>query len=362
MSTELGLPTLAELRQRQSVKWRLYGEDVLPLWVAELDVALAPAVQQVLTRAVELSDTGYCWPWELGAAFAGFAQRRWDWSVDPTRCHAVPDVMTGVGEALERLTAPGDGVIICPPVYPPFFSVPAMVGRRVVEVPLLPDGSLDLAGIDHALAAGARAVLLCNPHNPTGRVWSDTELDGLDEVARRHDGLVLSDEIHAPLTLPGAVFSPYLRGGRRGVALVSASKAFNLAGLKAALMVAGSADLHDRLAARPPELAHRVGHFGVLAGAAAWTEGDAWLDALLVHLDDVRSWLTGELAGLTATPWEPPQAGYLAWLDLGRTASELLTAGVAVSDGADFGRPGWVRLNAGTSKEVLRAALDRLRA
>lgn len=354
----LELPPLADLRRRRSAKWRLYGEDVLPLWVAELDVGLAPSVRDVLAQAVRDGDTGYSWPWDLAPAFARFAARRWDWAVEPTWCHPVPDVMAGVGEVLELLTDPGDGVVICPPVYPPFFQAPGLVRRTVVEVPLA-GADLDLPGIDAALAAGARAVLLCSPHNPLGRVWSATELDDLDEMVRRHDAVVLSDEIHAPLTLPGAEFTPYLRGReRQAVALVSASKAFNLAGLKAALIVAGSERVQARLATRPMELAHRAGHFGVLAGIAAYDDGDAWLSHLLRHLDAMRG-LLGTLLPAGAR-WTPPAAGYLAWLDLGRPAVDLLRTGVALSDGADFGSPGWVRLNFGTSAEILTEALRRL--
>ncbi|MGZ6826557.1 MAG: aminotransferase class I/II-fold pyridoxal phosphate-dependent enzyme, partial [Mycobacteriales bacterium] len=182
--------SLAELRQRRSAKWSLYGEDVLPLWVAELDVPLAPCVTEALERAVRLGDTGYAWtgpqdgsPGELALAFAGFARRRWGWDPDVTASRVVADVMSGVAEVLQVLTAPGDGVVVCPPVYHPFFAVPPLVGRAVVEVPLV-DGALDLPGIDRALREGARAVLLCSPHNPTGRVWTAGELADLDAVVR----------------------------------------------------------------------------------------------------------------------------------------------------------------------------------
>ncbi len=176
VNTDFDALPLHALRRRRSVKWRTYDDDVLPLWVAELDVPLAPVVQEVLREAVEHGDTGYAAPLGLGPAFAGFAGRQWGWTVDPARCWTVGDVMVGVGEALKALTAVGDGVVICPPVYTPFFRVVPEHGRVPVEVPLSRDGALDLAGIDAALRAGARAVLLCSPHNPTGRVWSSLEL------------------------------------------------------------------------------------------------------------------------------------------------------------------------------------------
>jgi cystathionine beta-lyase len=367
---DLDALTLAELRERQSVKWRLHGPDVLPLWVAEMDVPLAPCVKEVLHAAVDRGDTGYAagleadlGPGPLARAFAGFAERQWGWRPELAGSRVVADVMTGVAEVLQVLTAPGDGVVICPPVYHPFFVVPPLVGRPVVEVPLV-DGGLDLDGIDRALAAGARAVLLCSPHNPTGRVWNPAELDALDAVVRRHEAVVLADEIHAPLVLPGTAFTPYLTVEREAVCLTSASKAFNLPGLKAALVLAGSPRIQERLWQVPLEVSFRTGHLGVLAGTAAFTEGDGWLDALRAHLVRQRD-LVGELLPDGVT-WEPPQASYLAWLRFGieQPAARVLERGrVALVEGTDFGAPGagHARLNFGTTTEVLTLAMARLR-
>jgi cysteine-S-conjugate beta-lyase len=360
---------LEVLRRRGSAKWRAVEPDVLPVWVAELDVPLAPAVTRVLREAVETGDTGYAFPADLAPAFAGFAARRWQWRVDVERCWPVADVMVGVGEALRMLTEPGDGVVICPPVYPPFFRVPEEHGRRVVQVPLGPGGGLDLPGIEAALADGARAVLLASPHNPTGRVWTSADLADLDAVVHRHGAVVVSDEIHAPLTLTGATFTPYLAGGdRAAVAVVSASKAFNLAGLKAALLVAGSPAVQERLVRLPEEVAYRAGHLGVLASVAAWRDGDAWLDALLVHLDRNRRLLGGLLPA--GVGYAPPQASYLAWLDfrgigLRSPAARLLEHGrVALVEGSDFGvvGEGFARLNLGTTRAVLEEAAKRVAA
>lgn len=367
MGPDFDALTLAELQRRSSVKWREHPPDVLPMWVAELDVPLAPAVSRVLREAVERGDTGYAFPSSLPPAFVAFAARRWGWEVDPARCWPVADVMVGVGEALRVLTSPGDGVVICPPVYPPFFHVPAEHARVVVEVPLASDGALDLAGIDRALSAGARAVLLSSPHNPTGRVWTAAELQALDDVVRPHGALVISDEIHAPLTLPGATFAPYLAAGERNaVAVVSASKAFNLAGLKAALLVAGTSAIAERLAALPYEVAYRCGHLGTAASVAAWEEGDAWLDGLLAHLDRNRQLLAELLA--PGVGYTPPQASYLAWLDfralgLQSPAAHLLEHGrVALVEGSDFGAPGagFARLNLGTTRAVLEEGARRV--
>ena len=369
MGPDFDALTLDELRRRSSAKWREHGPDVLPMWVAELDVPLAPAVTRVLREAVEHGDTGYAFPSSLAPAFASFAARRWGWQVDPARCWPVADVMVGVAEALRMLTSPGDGVVVCPPVYPPFFHVPVEHGRVVVEVPLDPGGGLDLPRIDAALGAGARAVLLSSPHNPTGRVWTAAELQALDDVVRPHGAVVVSDEIHAPLTLPGARFAPYLGAGERdAVAVVSASKAFNLAGLKAALLVAGSAAVAERLATLSYEVAYRCGHLGTAASVAAWTDGDAWLDGLIAHLDRNRRLLADLLPA--GVGYAPPQASYLAWLDfrplgLEAPAARLLERGrVALVEGSDFGAAGagFARLNLGTTRAVLEEGARRVRA
>jgi cystathionine beta-lyase len=348
------------LRARRSIKWRLYPPDVLPLWVAELDVPLASCVTEVLQDAVARGDTGYTAPFELGAAFAGFAHRHWDWAVDPTWCFPVGDVKAGVAAALSVLTDPGDRVVVCPPVYHPFFEVPPSTGRPVQPVPLV-DGALDLPGIDLALGAGAKAVLLCSPHNPTGRVWTSDELDALDQVVRRHEAVVVADEVHAPLTLPGATFTPYTRHPRRAVVVTSGSKAFNLAGLKCALLVAGDEATLAALRRLPLELGMKAGHLGALANTAALTHGDAWLADLIGHLDRMRRLLVEGLPegiGLTV-----PQASYLAWLSFPDElpAERLLREQrLALSEGRDFGQSHHARLNFGTTTEVLTLALRRL--
>jgi cysteine-S-conjugate beta-lyase len=361
--------SLDELRQRQSAKWRLHDPDVLPLWVAEMDVRLAPCVAEALRTAVDRGDTGYAAgvapdlsPGPLARAFAGFAERQWGWRPDLSASRLVADVMTGVAEVLQVVTAPGDGVVICPPVYPPFFAVPPLAGRTVVEVPLV-DGGLDLDGIDRALAAGARAVLLSSPHNPTGRVWTAAELEDLDVVVRRHDAWVLADEIHAPLTLPGTTFSPYLTTERQAVVLTSASKAFNLPGLKAALLLAGSPVAQQRLWQVPMEVSFHAGHLGVLAGVAAFEGGDAWLAEVRAGIAERHALLADLLP--PSVGFQPPPASYLAWLSFGtpRPAERLLReARVALVEGTDFGTggEGFARLNVATSTEVLALAAERV--
>jgi cystathionine beta-lyase len=339
-----------------------------------MDFALAPAVAAALRTAVELGDTGYASPGDLPAAFAGFAAARFDWTVEPAYVRAVADVMSGVLEVLRALTQPGDGVVVCPPVYQPFFVVTELAGRNVVEVPLDASDRLDLEGLEQAFAAGGRALLLCHPHNPTGTVFTESELRRVAELAAAHGVLVVSDEVHAPMTMPGERHVPFLTLGADaadcGLAIVSASKAWNVAGLKCALVVAGSERMDERLQALPLDVRFHVGHFGVLAAVAAFRDSGEWLDALVRQLDENRLRL-GELLArdLPAIRYRPPGAGYLAWLDcrdlgLGDDpAAVFLERGrVALSPGPGFGEQGkgFARLNFATSSELLAEAVRRL--
>jgi cystathionine beta-lyase len=296
---------LEAVRRRHSKKWASHPPDVLQSFIAEMDFPLAPEISAVLVEAIANGDLGYAYaPGSgLGEAFAGFAQRRWDWDVDPEAVVAIPDVIVGVAELLRLLTKPGAGVVINTPVYPPFFSVIAEAGRRVVEVPLLgPDRPerLPLDGIDQAFAEGAEAMLLCNPHNPTGYVAGRDELLALGEIVQSHAGLLLADEIHAPLTLEGANHVPFCTlpgdASESAVALTSATKAWNFAGLKCGLAVARSQRMRDALAALSVDLHDRVGLLGVLASVAAFARGEPWLDELRAYLADTRRWFPSLLA------------------------------------------------------------------
>jgi cysteine-S-conjugate beta-lyase len=352
------------LLARRSAKYSTYPPDVLPAWVAEMDFGLAPPVKAALRAAIDNDDAGYLGAdheWLL-SAFADFAARRLDWTVDPAHVVAVTDVMVGVEELLLVLTAAGDGVIVNPPVYPPYYADVAHAGRQVVRVALRPDGSLDLDGIDRAFAAGARALLLCNPHNPTGRVLPREELEGLRDVANAHDAWVISDEIHGPLAWDGYV--PWLTvPGARGFAVTAASKAFNLAGLKLGLIVG------EEVGRLPDAMHWRAGYLGAVGAEAGFREGDAWLDDTLAVLRSNHA----RLQTLLPSPLRavPAQASFLAWLDCREAglgddpAAVFLERGrLALSRGIDFGEPGrgFARLNVGTTPELLEEAVRRLEA
>ena len=371
--------SLAELRTRTSEKWATYPEDVLPAFVAEMDFPLADPIKHVLLEAVEHGDTGYAFAQALPGAFAEFARAWFDWTVDPARVFVVPDVIVGVAEALSVITKPGSGVVVDAPTYPPFFTAIPEYERKVVNVPLLrtPRGwDLNFDALESAFKAGAQAYLLCNPHNPTGRVFSRADLERVAGLAARYGVAVLSDENHAPLTLAGAIHTPFVSLGEEiasnAVTVISAAKAFNLAGLKCAVVVAGSDEMRTRLTKLPRALPFRASHFGVLAAIAAYRQGSDWLRSLNAHLDRNRKLLAQLLAAqLPAIRYIPPEASYLAWLDctdlgLGRDpAAHFLKHGrVALTGGLHFGPTGdgFARLNIGTTSALLTEAVARMAA
>jgi cystathionine beta-lyase len=337
-----------------------------------MDFPLAAPVKRVLLEAIELDDCGYPDPAELGAAFAEFALKRHGWQVEPTAVSPSPDVVGALTAVLKELAAPGGRVVINTPVYHPFFAVVEEAGCELVEVPLA-GAELDVEGIDRAFADGAAALILCSPHNPTGAVPSRAELEAIAASAARHGAWVLADEIHASLTLPGAEHLPFLTvseaARQRGVAFWSASKAFNLAGLRCAEIVTASADA-AALIERLPVSATHCGHLGALASIAAFRDGGRWLDEVLAVLDHNRELLAQLLgARLPEVVYEPPQAGYLAWLDfrglkLGPDpADPILERGrLALSPGLQFGPQGagFARLNLGTSPALVEEAVERI--
>jgi len=380
-ATPLRALPIDELRQRTSTKWRKYGEDVLPFFVAETDYALAPAITDVLTRAVQLGDTGYTPP-EPGVreAFVGFAERRWGWTVEPSHVFWTGDVMMGVVEILRRVIEPGDRVVVMPPVYPPFYDTVEEAGGVVERVPLVASDAgweIDLLGVEAALAGGARAVLLCNPHNPTGTVHTPETLAALAEIAEGFGATVVSDEIHGPLAYAQRPFTPFLAASdsarRVGYAVTSASKTFNLAGLKCAVMIAGGDAQAKELRALPWEVEWRTGLFGALSNVAAYSAAsDEWLASLLTALDANRLLLADLLAEhLPQARYLPPDAGFLAWVDLSAygwgdnpAVKVLREAKVALHHGPLFGAEGkgHVRINFGCDPDLLREAVERVGA
>jgi cystathionine beta-lyase len=374
------------------MKWRAYAHDVLPLWVAEMDVPLAEPITEALMRAIRRGDTGYPTGTGYAEALRGFAADRWGWSgINVERTALVPDVMMGATEMLRLVTRPGQAIVVNCPVYPPFFSFVEHMDRRIIEAPLDATGRLDFDALAQAfeeatIGGQGAAYLLCSPHNPTGTVHTAAELERVASLAQSHGVRVVVDEIHAPLVLSGAGFVPYLSvpGTGRAISLMSASKGWNLAGLKAALAIAGP-DAAADLARLPEEVSHGPSHLGVIAHTAALRDGGAWLDALLEGLDYNRRLLADLVAEhLPLVLYRPPQATFLAWLDCralgfdqgessgsargivtsieGAAAVFLEQSRVAVSAGPAFGTggEGHVRLNYATSPAILTEAVQRM--
>lgn len=360
-------------RRRTSIKWQQFDPEVLPLWVAEMDVLPAPAVAEELRRITTDGDLGYP---VAGPYLESVARwyRTWDAPVDPARMALVTDAMSGVKAAIIALTEPGDPVYITVPVYPPFHTVVPAAGRRLVPVPLGEGGRLDVAALESAFAdsPGRGAVLLSNPHNPTGTVPTPAELAALARAAERQGVGVVSDEVHAPLVLPGARFTPFVSvpEGAGALSVISPAKGWNLAGLKAAAVVGGpqAAAAVRRV---PEDLAYTASHVAVRAHMAAMDHGQGWLADLVRDLAANRT-LLGELLSqhLPEVRWRPGEATYLAWLDcrevdLGDDPAGHLrrSAGVALSSGLPFGEGrGWARLNFAASPEVLTEAVRRISA
>lgn len=371
--------SLDELRRsRTSVKWRAHASDVLPLFIAEMDAAPCPAVVDAVTSAVARGDSGYAWSLPYASACASFADVEWGWSFDPDQTTSVADVLTGVVHLIGLFTEPGGPVVISSPVYNAFFDVIASTGRRVVDAPLSASGELDPESLERVFgelhtAREPAVYLLSNPHNPTGTVHSLALLGRLATLADEYGVQIISDEIHGPLVYDDTVFTPYLAvpGSERGITVTSASKAWNLAGLKAAVIVPGP-DAVVEVGRLHPLVTYGASHLGVIAQTAAYTQGREWVHQLVGELDDNRA-LLGELVAerLPGVGLVAPPSTYLAWLDFRRVglgddpAAVVLERGrVALSPGPTFGRSGagFARLNFATSAEILRVAVDRIAA
>jgi cysteine-S-conjugate beta-lyase len=366
-----------EARRALILKWGSVPDDVIPAWVAEMDYHLDPVVHDAVLRALRDGVTGYPVFGSgdgLGTAYAGFAGRHFGARVEPDWVIPVVDVTAGVRVALAVLS--DDAPVVFPtPGYPPQFGVPGLTGRTLVELRADPDSetaTLDLDRLDALFAAGARTLLLTQPHNPWGRVFTRAELEGVRDVVVRHGARVVSDEIHAPLVLPGAEHVSYLSiGGTHdhAIAVVAASKAFNTAGLRCAQLVVPEASARRRILDSPMAANDSWSPLGVVAAVAAYEHGDPWLASLVERLDRQRT-LLGELLAehLPEVRRWPLEATYLAWLDVGPygyddpAAVALERGRVKLGPGADFGAGlgGHVRLNIATSPERLTEIVRRL--
>jgi cystathionine beta-lyase len=368
---------VATLRRAGGVKWSMYP-DAIGAFVAEMDFGTAPPVTAALHAAVAGGAFGYlpaALAEAMSSAYAAFSRDRYGWAVDPADVRPVADVVAGLTLAIEHFSAPGTPVVLPTPAYMPFVSVPPRLGREVIEVPLTAERNYDLDALDAAFAAGGDLLILCNPHNPVGRVLSPAEMLAIAAVVDRYGGRVFSDEIHAPLVFPGhrhvpyASLSPVTAG--HTLTATSASKAWNLPGLKCAQVVLSNDPDRETWARVGPLAEHGSSNLGVIANTAAYAEGGPWLAEVLAYLDGNRRLLADQVAELLpGVGYTPPEGTYLGWLDFRATgpaepaAYFLEKAGVAMTDGALCGEAGrgFGRLNFALPRPVLREAVRRIAA
>ena len=375
-------PNLAELQTHRSEKWRGFPADVLPLPVAEMDFPVAQPIRDLLTQMVAKSDLGYLGSIpELGLGFKKFSAERWNWEVDPLQVRAATDVGVAVVEILRVFTKPGDSILISSPVYHNFYNWINETHLNLVDVPFERTGDesanpweINWDGIEKAYASGLKVHILCSPHNPLGRIYTKEELLRIVALAKRYDVLVISDEIHAPLTYKGNTFTPILNLGTDAesvsVTVTAASKGWNIAGLKCAIIVSQNQAINERLATMPMAVHYRASLLGGFATAIAFAEGGVWLDSVMENLDHNRHMIKELLnSQLPSVKYHIPDNSYLAWLDLealnlGDNPTETLLAKgrVAFNAGHTYGKQcsQYVRLNFATSPTIITEAIHRI--
>jgi cysteine-S-conjugate beta-lyase len=373
---------VVDRRASDSNKWHKFPADVLPLWVADMDFPSPPAVVDALRARVEHGFFGYLREHnELPAVVAERLAKRYGWRVSPEAIVALPGVIAGFNQALRALTSPGDGLLVQTPVYPPILRAAGNHGLRRDEHALTrgADGrhAVDLETFGASFRDRTRAFLLCNPHNPVGRLYGRTELEGMAAACLRRDVAIVADEIHCDLLLDGrqhvpiASLAPEIE--QRTITLMAPSKTFNLPGLKCAVGIVPDPELRQRFVAAGADLVPKINLLGYIAAVAAYREADAWLDELLAYLADNRDFLVEQVrTRLPGVVVAPPEATYLAWLDCRAAAPAaadpytffLERARVALSDGSAFGPggAGFVRLNFGCPRTLLAQGLERMRA
>lgn len=378
------------LRSRRNVKWSRHGADVIPAWIADMDLPVAEPVQEALERLSRDQDYGY--PQRDGGrpdvqvarAFARWMKTRFDWDIDPDLGVACIDLVQACTALVTAFSEPGGGVILQTPAYPPMREAIGGVGRALLDNPLCVSAAsgagyvIDVDGLREHARAGAEVMLFCNPQNPTGRAFTRDELEDIARIVLESDLVVVSDEIHADLVygrrrhIPFASLSPEIAA--RTVTINSATKSFNIAGLRCAVMQFGSPALMERFFRRiPRRLLGQPAISGIDATVAAWTDprSEDWLDSVVAYLESRRDWLAGAVrAEIPSIRMHPPEATYLAWLDCAAVCGNLPAsqwaldrARVACNPGETFaqGYGAHMRLNFATSPEVLGIMLDRLR-
>lgn len=369
---------LGELRKRKSLKWRYYEKEVLPLPVAEMDFPIAEPIKNALRDMIDRSDTGYLGPFpELFESFRIFSNELWEWNPDVSQMRTATDVGVGVVEVMRTLIQPGDKVLLNSPIYDNMWRWVTEVKAELIDVPLKRNQleySLDLEAIESAYRTGVKVHLLCSPHNPVGTVFDRESLSKLADLAKHYQVIVISDEIHAPLTFVERKFIPFLNvsdaAREIGITVTSASKTFNLAGLKCALIITENVALKEKINAMPISVGYRASLFGAVAATSAMSECSEWLAGVLLTLDENRKLIKKIIdTKIPSIGYRIPDFGYLAWLDLTALglgddpAKVLLERGkLAVNGGHMYGpeHSSFIRFNFGTSPEIITEAFERI--
>ncbi len=360
-----------------SLKWDHYeGRDVIPLWVADMDFRSPPAVIAALHERVDHGVFGYSTaPTALETAVRSTLSTEYGWEIEPGWIVWLPGLVTGLNALCRAVGECGDEVVTFTPIYPPFLSAPGLTERSLLQVPLGYDTAahrwyMDLSALQRALTPRARLLLLCSPHNPVGRVWSEAELSALAEMALAHDLVIGSDDIHAGLVLdqdkahlPIACLGPEVAA--RTITLMAPSKTFNIPGLGCSFAIISDARLRQNFQQAMRGIVPHVNVLGYTAAQAAYEQGESWRQALLGYLRENRAVVEETVAALPGLEMAHVEATYLAWINARATgvdepAGLFEAAGVGLSDGAEFGATGFVRLNFGCSRSLLRKALRRM--
>jgi cystathionine beta-lyase len=366
-----------ERRGTASMKWDKYKDkDIIPLWVADMDFCSPPAVIEALHQRIAHGVFGYTIsPEGLNAIVVQMLQADYGWAIEPQWLVWLPGLVTGLNVACRAVGEDNDGVMTAVPVYPPFLTAPANSRRRLVKVPLQEKGSnwtFDFDRFENAITADTRLFLLCNPHNPVGRIFTRAELTELAVICEKHDIVICSDEIHCGLVLdkdkthlPTATLGQEV--AQRTITLMSPSKTFNLPGLGCAFAVISNEKLRRQFIQAASGIVPLVNALGFVAAEAAYRDGARWRAELLEYLRGNRDTVARAVGKMPLLSWAPPEATYLAWIDV--RAADLQEpvrffedAGVGLQDGAEFDGPGFVRLNFGCQRPVLEAALDRMKS
>jgi len=375
MSTPFDFDKLVDRNGTASLKWDKYkGSDIIPLWVADMDFPSPPEVVEALHERVNHGVFGYTSaPESLGETVQTMLRQEYGWEIKREWLIWLPGLVCGLNVTCRAVGERNDGVFTFTPIYPPFMTAPVLSGRSLVSAHLYLHGTrweMDLDKLERAITPRTRLLLLCNPHNPTGRVWSRKELEDCAALAERHNLVICSDEIHSGLVLDGrrrhipmAMLSPEIAD--RTITLNAPSKTYNIPGLGCSFAVISNPGLHRDFRGAMNGIVPHVNLFGYVAAQTAYQYGEPWRRDLLDYLrsnHELVCQAVEDMPGLSTTPVE---ATYLSWIDTRQAGIEqparfFEQAGVGLSDGGDFGLPGFVRLNFGCRRELLKEALKRM--